>query len=175
MHLFSGDIVDPLAEGFVPRIEDIAHSLSMQCRYNGHTREFYSVAEHSVHVARWVMAQYGTPQIKRRAGRTALLHDAAEAYLGDVARPIKWRLPGYAQMEEQVAAAIADEFGLDTLSWCEHLQDADNRIILDEMHTLFDGQVDPSLVHLDPLGVAIEGWHPNYAAHKFLQMWEAVQ
>src|SRR5690606_5290032 len=56
-------------------IQDIAHALSMQCRYAGHTRQFYSVAEHSVHVARWCR-QYGPA-----AALEGLLHDATEAYL----------------------------------------------------------------------------------------------
>ncbi len=62
-------------------IEDIAHSLAYQCRYTGHTREFYSVAQHCV-----LMAENpdlpGDPMAK-------LMHDAAEAYIGDIARPWK--------------------------------------------------------------------------------------
>ncbi len=62
-------------------IEDITHSLSMICRYSGHCRDFYSVAQHSVHMAE----RFRDPH----AAMAALLHDAGEAYYGDIARPMK--------------------------------------------------------------------------------------
>jgi hypothetical protein len=62
-------------------IVDIAHSLSMICRFNGHTQEFYSVAEHCVHMARRLT--------DRKTALYALLHDAGEAYYGDVTTPLK--------------------------------------------------------------------------------------
>ncbi len=66
-------------------IEDIAHSLSMQCRYRGHTRKFYSVADHSVRVSKICMTD----------PLAALLHDAAEAYIGDIPSPQKGELGWY--------------------------------------------------------------------------------
>lgn len=85
-------------------IEDIAHALSMTCRFSGHTRQFYSVAEHSVRVSRVcdpTDALHG------------LLHDAAEAYLTDLPRPIKRMLPQYKALEDKVQSAIYRRFGLD--------------------------------------------------------------
>jgi hypothetical protein len=72
------------------RVTDIAHALSHLCRYNGHVRSFYSVAEHSVLMARHFIARRDYP-----LARWALLHDGSEAYLGDVIRPLKKALPDY--------------------------------------------------------------------------------
>jgi 5'-deoxynucleotidase YfbR-like HD superfamily hydrolase len=84
-------------------IEDIAHGLAYQCRFNGQTREFYSVAQHSLIVASLV------PDELRLA---ALLHDAAEAYLGDMVKPLKVLLPAFAAIEEKVSAIIAATFAI---------------------------------------------------------------
>ena len=93
--------LDPRASEVV--IEDIAHSLAMSCRFRGHCRRFYSVAEHSVLVSR---------NVPPADALAALLHDGAEAYLSDVPRPLKRFLPGFAAIEDRVEAAIAERFGL---------------------------------------------------------------
>jgi hypothetical protein len=88
------------------RIEDIAHALSFLCRFNGHVRFHYSVAQHSILVAELAAA--------RRGGELALgalLHDAAEAYLGDMISPLKALLPDFKRIESVVAKAIAKKFG----------------------------------------------------------------
>lgn len=84
-------------------IRDIAHSLSMQCRFLGHTKQFYSVAEHSVRVAL---------ECDERAQLAALLHDASEAYLCDIPRPIKPYIVGYSKCEEIVLDTIFCNYGL---------------------------------------------------------------
>lgn len=84
-------------------IEDIAHSLSMQCRFNGHTRLFYSVAEHCINVARLVPNEFKLE---------GLLHDASEAYITDIATPVKRLLPDYHQLENIVQASVRHHFGL---------------------------------------------------------------
>lgn len=87
------------------RIIDIAHALANLCRYTGHCRIFYSVAEHSVHVS------YCVPPEMALAG---LLHDATEAYVNDLNRPLKhsWLLWGYRVVERRNWLAIAEKFGL---------------------------------------------------------------
>jgi predicted HD phosphohydrolase len=80
-------------------LEDIAHSLSRICRFNGHTQEFYSVAQHSAEMAQMAVRD-GEPV---EVARWCLLHDAAEAYLADLYRPIKaniaWTVPNGKQAE----------------------------------------------------------------------------
>lgn len=87
------------------RIEDIAHALSMNCRYTGHCSRFYSVAEHSVHVSNLLN---GTGL--ELAG---LLHDASEAYITDIAKPIKSHLPDYMAMEARLEEVIFKKYGLE--------------------------------------------------------------
>lgn len=91
-------------------ITDIAHALSRQCRYNGHTSGFLSVARHCV----WVSQRLQDRGYGRKTVLTGLLHDAAEAYLGDMIRPLKHGRLGkpYMKVEEAVEAVIAEVFGL---------------------------------------------------------------
>lgn len=83
-------------------IEDIAHALAMQCRYTGHCREFYSVAEHSVYVARLCPPHLAF---------TGLMHDASEAYLTDIASPVKPFLENYFKLEDNLMGVLAERFG----------------------------------------------------------------
>lgn len=84
-------------------IADIAHALSMQCRFNGHTKKFYSVAEHSMWMSFMVPEELEV---------WALFHDAAEAYISDLPRPLKQLLPEYRMIEMQVEEAIITRLGL---------------------------------------------------------------
>lgn len=83
-------------------IEDIAHALSFQCRFGGHLPYFYSVAQHSVFCCDQVDDEYKL---------AALLHDASEAYLMDIPRPIKNRLTNYKGIENGLMYEIANKFG----------------------------------------------------------------
>lgn len=90
-------------------IEDIARSLSMQCRFSGHTSSFYSVAEHSIRVANYLFHKNLPCTIILQG----LLHDASEAYLLDVPSPVKQCLINYKDIEYVLMATIMDKFGLD--------------------------------------------------------------
>ncbi len=86
-------------------IKDIAHSLAMQCRYTGHTKKFYSVAQHSVLVSELC---------DRKDALWGLLHDGSETYLGDIARQVKHsaELEGYRKWEKFLTGVIAERFHL---------------------------------------------------------------
>lgn len=85
--------IDEIAESAF-NIEDIAHSLSLQCRFNGHVTHFYSVAQHSLNLVDALFSHCEKNNIKADANflLSALLHDAAETYTGDIVRPYKQRL-----------------------------------------------------------------------------------
>jgi len=90
------------------RIADIAHALSLQCRFNGHVNEFYSVAEHSILVSDIVLKDTGDAYL----ALSGLLHDAAETYVGDVVSPLKRMLPKYLSYESLVEGCISEKFGV---------------------------------------------------------------
>lgn len=95
------DFMNPDRSEFT--IEDIAHALSHICRFTGHTSEFYSVAQHCVEASFLVPEQYALQ---------ALLHDAAEAFMGDMSTPLKRMIPAYKELERTVEAVVLGRFGL---------------------------------------------------------------
>ncbi|RWX28479.1 hypothetical protein EHH54_32455 [Rhizobium leguminosarum] len=156
--------MDPRADEVF--IDDIAHSLSMQCRYAGHCQRFYSVAEHSVLMARHLRWEGVDVAL------WALLHDASEAYLVDVPRPVKPYLEGYKAAEAKVMAAVALRFGLEG-EMPAAVHDADNRIIADELvnlvrmdwHARYEGK---------ELGVTLRYWSPEKAKEEFMATFQAL-
>lgn len=146
-------------------IEDIAHSLSLQCRYAGHCLRFYSVAEHSVLMARKLRWEGVDVAL------WALLHDASEAYLVDVPRPVKPFLAGYKAAEAKVMAAICDRYSL-AREMPAVVHDADNRIIADELVNLVPMEWHGR--HDSPLGVRLRYWTPEEAEIEFLATFEAL-
>lgn len=155
--------MDPRADEVF--IEDIAHSLSLQCRYAGHCLRFYSVAEHSVLMARKLRWEGVDVAL------WALLHDASEAFLVDVPRPVKPYLDGYKAAEAKVMAAVCDRFSL-AREMPAAVHDADNRIIADELVNLVT--MDWHGKHNDPLGVDLRYWSPEKAKEEFLATFEAL-
>ncbi len=110
-------------------IEDIAQALSNICRFTGHTTCFYSVAQHSVHVS---------ANCPPEVALWGLLHDASEAYLADVARPVK-RTPEFAHykvIERRVMEAICERFELHSPIEPEEVKVADNRMLATEARDL---------------------------------------
>lgn len=113
-------------------IEDIAYALSNTCRFNGHCSGFLSVAEHCVLVSERL------PRALQLAG---LLHDATEAYLGDIPSPIKQFLPDYKKLEQQFETVIEDKFNLQlTTGGRAEIKNADHDALFTEAHFLIPSQ-----------------------------------
>ncbi len=132
MRTATGKLFDILAfDQFAITLEDVAHGLSNVCRFGGHVREFYSVAQHSVLVSE--LCDTADAQI-------GLLHDATEAYLGDVIAPLK-RQPGmewYRNVEAKMTIAVAARFGLPTME-TPSVELADRIAVFLEMRDLMAG------------------------------------
>lgn len=143
-------------------IMDIAHALAMKCRWSGHTKKFYSVAQHSVAVA------WECPEPLRLS---ALLHDAAEAYMPDFPSPLKWFLrdKGFtilSEMEKRVDAAICKHFGLPYPRDPE-IKRADLKLLSTESRDLMPpGEERVGMV--EPMLLTINCWSPTYARNEFL-------
>ena len=109
---YTGDTCNPMIpETVTPNLIDIAHHLSMICRYAGGTQDFYSVAQHSVHVSQ-LMEMDG---YDRAAQLDGLMHDASEAYLGDMLAMLKDNMPAYRKWEDDLTARINKHFGVDAI------------------------------------------------------------
>lgn len=107
---WSGISVDPFdAAPHQINIADIAHSLSLLCRANGHIDHFYSVGQHSLNCVR----EAGARGLDQRTQLFCLLHDAAECYLTDLIRPVKRRFPSYSEGEARLQAVIFAALSLD--------------------------------------------------------------
>lgn len=100
---YTGKLFDPLiATADEVDITDITHALHLLCRANGHFPHFYSVAQHSINCAREALAR----GFSERVQLGCLLHDASEAYMSDVTRPLKKLLPDYLKGEERLQNVI---------------------------------------------------------------------
>lgn len=147
-------------------IEDIAHALSLLCRFVGHIKEFYSVAQHSVLVSRFA------PPGKELF---FLLHDAAEAYLGDVSRPIKKHLQvrssevdvPLALAEKKLLRVICRRFGVEMC--LEEVRLADDRMLATEARDLTMGIHPDWDFRAEPYEFTVVPEVPKLAEERFLQ------
>jgi len=148
-------------------IDEIATALSNLCRYTGHVNTFYSVAEHSVLVSRIVPEPLGL---------CALLHDASEAFLGDVSSPLKKLLPDYRNIEQGVEQAIARSFGI-PFPYPPEIKEADIRVYWAERKTVADNGIRDTLWHQDYRAsrkVEAIGMSPHMAKRMFLSRYKEL-
>lgn len=147
-------------------VEDIAHALSNICRFTGHCKEFYSVAQHSICVSVYASSENAM---------WGLLHDASEAYLCDIARPVKRStlMNGYRECESLLMKTIAEKFGL---SWPipEEIKKLDNRFLMTEARDF--GLLTGDWVKLgEPMPITIRPQNPKNAEQSFYYWFYAIK
>lgn len=156
--------LDPRPEDI--SLVDIAAALSKLNRFTGHTMRFYSVAQHSIHVAE-NLREYGEEVV-----RHGLMHDAAEAYIGDIATPLK-KLLGHTirDLEASIADAIYEKYGLvgsdiliETL-----VRTADARMLVTERDQLLGGESAPWGIEADPYKMTITPMDHGRACYEFMR------
>lgn len=144
------DVMNPDPDTII--LDDIVHAISNLCRYGGHIPHFYSVAEHSTYVAKWLHAQDATPD----EIITGLLHDAAEAYIGDIVRPLKEH-PDFGNTaknaEERILTIVHAKYG-GTYPHADIIHQADQAIYHWEVANIRNGY--------------ITGWQPGQAREQFI-------
>jgi len=159
--------LDPRPEDI--HIVDIAHALAHQSRFNGHCRRFYSIAEHCVRAARLVPAPLAF---------TALLHDAAEAYTGDMVLPLKMLLPDFRSVEELIERAVGEKFGVELASTHPDVKRADRRMLAWERRDLM-GASTLEWDRIEEVAVTdlpkLRPWGPLRAKLQFLSAFTALQ
>jgi uncharacterized protein len=144
---------------------DIARALANQCRFGGHCRVFYSVAQHSVIVSQLVEERGGDSD----EAFAALMHDATEAYLGDMPHPLKHRSPlgaAFKQAEDHLERALRDRFGIKPD--VPAIKAADRALLATERRA-FSAETWhwPELQGVEPLALELRAWSPDEAAEAF--------
>jgi hypothetical protein len=180
---FTGKTFRPLAARLEDvDIRDIAHALALKCRFNGHCRTFYSIAEHSVRVSRW-LEQNGAP---RTLALWGLMHDAGEAYLADLGGPIKRvfhvhhegpdgkRIETFSDAEDRLLDVIAAALKFEPIDYAA-VREADLRLLMTEARDVMGGQVVSWQVNEPPLEETIipVGWET--AERMFLERWDHLR
>lgn len=131
------DPLDPKSEDISEY--DIAHALSLLCRAGGHFAHFYSVAQHSINCAKEAKAR----GYSKRVILGALLHDASEAYLSDITRPVKAHLPRYLEIEDTLQRAIYQKWlspALNEEELCK-IREIDDTLLYHEFLNIMKEQV----------------------------------
>lgn len=155
-------------EKSVISIEDIAHGLSNVCRFAGQCKHFYSVAQHSIYVSQMMPT--------KELALVGLLHDATEAYIGDVTAPLKQLMPEYKVIERRVHNAIFERFGLDP-KMPPIIKQVDLRMLATEQQQLMPPHDDEwqLIAGIEPYSMKIERWYTQDSAYSaFINRFEEL-
>lgn len=147
--------LDPRPEDIC--MEDIAHALANTCRYNGHSRVFYSVAEHCVRMS--IANVPGCPKWR-------LMHDAAEAYISDVPRPVKPMLAEFKVIEESILKVIGEKYNLGSMCH-RHISDGDLIMLATEKRDVLLPGPEWGIELPTPLKNVINPWPAEIAEIEF--------
>ncbi len=174
---YSGKVIRPLdPDPAVICIEDIAHSLSNQCRWTGHCKAFYSTAQHSVGVSL---------ACNLEDALWGLLHDAGEAYIADIPRPVKrftdWG-NGYVEVEDVLMECVVKAFDLKGHSFAPSMhgpwmtlppsvKDADDLLLYTEMRDLMPEGMFEQFKDKHVLPDTLKPWSPAAAETIFLEQY----
>ncbi|WP_316160937.1 hypothetical protein [Bradyrhizobium sp. SZCCHNRI20481] len=158
------DFASPHTSDFT--VEDIAHGLAHICRYSGQCSRFYSVAEHSLLVS----------DVAEGFEFEALLHDAAEAFIGDITRPLKQMLPDFKRIEAAVQNAILKRFGV-TSPLPPQIKEADLRVLAAEQRQIMPSGTDGWLsgMSITPAPIVVRHLPPEIAKSMWLERFEALR
>jgi uncharacterized protein len=152
---------------------DIARALANQCRFGGHSRAFYSVAQHSVIVSCVVEERGGDVEDVF----AALMHDAGEAYLGDMPHPLKHRSAlgaAFREAEARLEQAIRDRFGIKTN--VPEIKAVDRALLATERRAFSDEIWHwPELEDVEPLDLELTPWSPDQAADEFARRYAELE
>ena len=149
-------------------VVDIAHALSMLCRGNGHVKHFYSVGQHCINCAKLAKAR----GYSREVQFACLLHDASEAYMADVIRPIKKDLPYYQEIEHKLLHVIFEKYGI-----LEYLEDTRVKAIDDalchyDLRNLMNVDIEVECLEYIP---DISYKHPMEVEKEYLEVFDELK
>ena len=152
---------------------DIARALANQCRFGGHSRVFYSVAQHSVIVSELVEQRGGDVEDVF----AALMHDATEAYLGDMPHPLKHRSPlgaAFKDAEDHLERALRERFGIKPD--VPEIKRADRALLATERRAFSAEDWHwPELEGVEPLDLELTAWSPDDAAQAFAERYAELE
>ena len=165
------DLLDP--DPSTLEIESIASSLSKICRYGGHCKYFYSVAEHCVMCCKLAREDEQSQDFIR----ALLLHDASEAYLGDMVKPLKVALRDYQGVEANFEKIVSKAFNVDLLGHHQTIKKYDLELLKIEKESLFDDiQEEWDLLKgIQSRKLQLNYWSPHQAEYEFLKAWNNVR
>lgn len=169
----SGESVSLIAPGEnMIHLEDIAHGLAHTCRFGGQCAQFYSVAEHSIIVANHYAETITDDFFNARTMFAMIMHDAAEAYIGDVTSPLKALLPDYRQIEARISAAIASRFDVDQSPYTTaQIERCDRQVLaLEKIKVMRSSRDWSMLTGVIPATISPMFYPPELAASEFLSL-----
>lgn len=162
MNTYTGNKIDPMNMTTSDiSIQDIAHALSLTCRGGGHVSYFFSVAQHSINCMNEAKARGWSERLQL----ACLLHDASEAYISDIIRPVKAHLSNYLEIESSIMNVILERFGLADLSEEENAmwKQIDDDMMNFELKNLMKGEAHRNTDNLSSVPAVAERCRTDFA------------